>query len=73
MSLVWGQIVHPLTGYYIPHPGGALLATPLIQQGIFSPHTLPPIPSIVGLLVLPSGEPDLEPGNVFALVTNVPA
>ena len=48
MSLVWGKLVHPLTGYSIPPPEGALLVTPPMQWGINFDHPLPP--PIVGLL-----------------------
>ena len=34
MSLVWGKLVHPLTGYSIPPTKGALLVTPPMQRGI---------------------------------------
>ena len=50
MSLVWGKLVHPLTGYSIPPPKGALLVTPPMQWGIYFDHPLPP--PIVGLLFL---------------------
>ena len=42
MSLVWGKLVHPLTGYSIPPPKGALLVTPPMQWGIYFDHSLPP-------------------------------
>ena len=48
MSLVWGKIVHPLTGYSILHPGGALLVTSPPEKGTYYAHPLPP--PIVGLL-----------------------
>ena len=41
MSLVWGKLVHPLTGYSIPSPGGALLIISPMQSGIFFAHPLP--------------------------------
>ena len=42
MSLVWGKLVHPLTGDSVQHPGGALLVASPMQWGIFFSHTLPP-------------------------------
>ena len=42
MSLVWGKLVHPLTGYSIPPPKGALLVTPPMQWGIYLDYPPPP-------------------------------
>ena len=50
MSLIWGKLVHPLPGYSIPPPRGALLVTPPMQWRIYFGHPLPP--TIVGLLNL---------------------
>ena len=43
MSLVWGKLVHPLTGYSIPPSKGALLVTPPMQWGINFDHPPPPL------------------------------
>ena len=42
MSLVWGKLVHLLTGYSIPHPGRPFMVTSPCNTGYFSSIPSPP-------------------------------
>ena len=61
MSLVWGKLVHPLTGYSIPPPEGALLVVPPTQWGIYFDHPLPP--PIAGLLIKHNSADEITVGH----------